>query len=346
MSRTISSICEAIDDLISVQIEPQPEPADRRLRLLAQAARELQGGMTEPAAEALLRGARDTGCVVVSSGWVVDRWFPRGELCGIVGAVGLSRFFVAALGARVVFPTEAEVVPVARALFRAAGVRTCEWAEFEASDLPQVCLVEFPKTDEEAARQCDELIAGVSPGAAVTVEKCGPAPGGVFHTGGGMDMSETTARVNLLVDRLRAEGRPTVGVGDLGNEIGFGRIRDQTAEILGGGACRCGCGAGIVAETETDALVVGAASNRAAMGLEAALGVMSGRGQFVRDGVLDARLIDEASRQGAVDSFTVSPTLTDGHGVPASLSAAFTDLLRFAANSADIEYPLFAARSR
>lgn len=343
--RSISSICEAIDDLIAVQVEARPRGSDRLIRLLAEEARRVQNGMTEPAATAILAGLESSGCAVVSSGWLLHRWFPNGELCGMIGAIGLARFFVVGLHKAVLFPTESELVPIVTALCRTAGLRTCEWDEFRASSLPQVCVFPYSKSDDTAREQAREIIEAVSPGALVTVEKGGPGPGGVFHAGNGVDMSDTSARLNVMVEVFRKAGIVTVGVGDLGNEIGFGKIRDRAREILGEIAnCDCGCGEGIVTSVETDHLVVGSASNRAAMGLEAALGAISQRARYVRDGALDVELIRAAASLGAMDSFSVSPVPTDGHGVPARLDGAITDLLKFIAHSDELEFPLYKAR--
>src|SRR5690606_1958182 len=126
----------------------------------------------------------------------------------------------------------------------------------------------------------------------------------------------------------------TIGCGDLGNELGFGMIRDKVNEILGDIAtCYCGCGDGIVTSTASDYLVVGSASNRAATGLEAAIATLTGKGDLMTTSELSVRLTQEAALAGALDSYYVGPTSTDGHGVPAHLSGAITDLLQFISTS-------------
>src|SRR2546426_1504540 len=42
-------------------------------------------------AQALIAAARGKGPVLVSSGWVIDFWYPHGEICGMIGAGALAR---------------------------------------------------------------------------------------------------------------------------------------------------------------------------------------------------------------------------------------------------------------
>lgn len=338
-------MCEAIDDLISVQVEARPRKSDRRIRLIAQEARALQGGMSLPAAQAAVDGLAKHATAVVSSGWVIPNWYPRGELCGTIGSLGLVRFFVMAMQKKVLFPTEEDVVPVIERLCSVAGLRTVGWEEFISADYPQVCVLPFPKDDAAAASRSVEILRDADPGVLITVEKCGPGPKGIFHTGNGMDMSQSTARINVLMEAFKSAGVTTIGVGDLGNELGFGKIRDKVIDILDDiQTCYCGCGEGIVTSTESDFLVVGSASNRAATGLEAGIAALTGQGDLMSTSELSVRLTQEAAMAGALDSYYVGPTSTDGHGVPAPLNGAITDLLRFISMSSRITYPLYKAR--
>src|SRR5690606_27447788 len=112
--------------------------------------------------------------------------------------------------------------------------------------VPVVGVLPFPVAPAEAERQTARVLADVDPKAVITVEKCSPNSLGVYHTGGGIDMTDTTAKVDLLVKAAGEQGVVTVGIGDLGNEIGFGRIRSRVEELLPKGrACGCPCQGGI-----------------------------------------------------------------------------------------------------
>ncbi len=178
----------------------------------------------------------------------------------------------------------------------------------------------------------------------MTLEKCSPNTRGVHHTGRGTNMSGTTAKVDVLVRQARERGILTIGVGDLGNEIGFGNIR-ETVERYIPLVCRCGCGGSGAAATETDYLVVASSSNRGGYGVEAALAALLGDVSLVHSGEMDKQMILAARDHGAIDSFTVAPTATDGHGVDMHYSACLVELLRQIVQSRDVEFGMYAARS-
>src|SRR6185436_14111832 len=75
-----------------------------------------------------------------------------------------------------------------------------------------------------------------------------------------------------------ARGALTVGIGDGGNEVGFGRIPSVVREVMpAGDTCMCPCGGGSAAAVATDVLVVGAISNWAAYGVAAMIGWLADR---------------------------------------------------------------------
>ncbi len=159
-------------------------------------------------------------------------------------------------------------------------------------------------------------------------------------------MSATTAKVDLLVEEAGRRGILTIGIGDLGNEIGFGNIR-ETVEAVQPHAtdCGCPCGGGMASAVETEFLIVTAASNRGGYGLEACLAALLDRPELMHDGDMEQAMIQAAAGAGAMDSFTVGPTSTDGHGVPMEVSAHFIELLRHVARFKQIEFPMFASRA-
>lgn len=342
----IGPIMESIDRLISTEIEAKPGLSRGAILRLYEAARaQTDRPLVQGAAEALLEATREGQPVVVSSGWVIDFWFSRGELCGMIGAVALCRAISQGLRRQVCFLGEEPVLPVFRAAARAVGMQVYPYEKLRG--LPHgLAARTFPIDPDQARLEADRLLNELQPGAIITIEKCSPNKKGVHHTGRGNDMSPTTAKVDVLVRQARQRGVLTIGIGDLGNEIGFGKIREAVERYIPHGAeCGCPCGGGIASDVETDHLIVAASSNRGGYGLVAALGTLVGDVSLVPTGAEDTRMIQAAAFEGACDSFTTQPTPTDGHGVPAEVHAHFVELLRYQIITRDMDYPLFGARA-
>jgi hypothetical protein len=342
----IGPICGNIDRLITTEFDARPHDSSDITVQLYEAARALTDKpLVQGAAEALLEATRDGQGVVVSCGWVIDFWYPKGELCGMISSVALTRAIVQGLRRQVCFLTEEPVLPVFQATSAAAGMRVYPYEKLP--ELPHAASARsFPLDPGEAQEEAERLLDTFKPGAIVTIEKCSPNKHGIHHTGQGSDMSLTTAKVDVLVQEARKRGVLTIGIGDLGNEIGFGKIRSTVEEILPRGLnCRCPCGGGIASDVDTDHLIVAASSNRGGYGLVAALATLLGDVSLLPTGAEDTRMIQTASFEGANDSFNVAPTPTDGHGVPAEYHAHFVELLRYLVMSRDIDVPLMRARA-
>jgi hypothetical protein len=100
------------------------------------------------------------------------------------------------------------------------------------------------------------------------VEKVGPNKKGVCHTVYGSDVSSSCAKIDYLVEEANRRGILTIGIGDRGNEIGMGVIRDVVEKVVPTGSkCKCPCGAGIACVTETAVTVLASISNLGAYGI-------------------------------------------------------------------------------
>ena len=68
---------------------------------------------------------------------------------------------------------------------------------------------------EEAQRMLDRY----QPAAVIAIERPGWNRNRVHHSGGGFGVSEFTAKIDYLFEGAKDRGIPTIGIGDLGNEI-------------------------------------------------------------------------------------------------------------------------------
>ena len=158
-----------------------------------------------------------------------------------------------------------------------------------AGDRP---VIEFPIAGHEeskafAARTLSEL----RPSLVVAIERAGLMGDGTFRNFAGFDFSAFNAKTDYLFDGRVA----SIGIGDGGNEIGMGNLRDQMRGLAGLPADPC--------VTRADHLVISSCSNWGAYGLVAALSLLSGR--VLLPSVEQGRdWIERIVRRGAVEGIS------------------------------------------
>lgn len=161
----------------------------------------------------------------------------------------------------------------------------------------------FPLGREAGAAAARRLFERFAPRAAVFVEKAGPNGAGVFHSILGTGRPDTLmANAQEIAAEAKAQGCFTIGIGDGGNEIGFGRVAEAVRGIQPAGrVCRCPCGQGVATVTETDVLVCAAVSNWGAYGVAAALAALERRPEILHAAEDEERMILACVAAGAFD---------------------------------------------
>ncbi len=126
-------------------------------------------------------------------------------------------------------------------------------------------VIDFPvanhKDSAEAARG---IIETEKPSVVIAIERAGLVGDGTFRNMHGTDISEYNAKIDHLFDQHPY----SVGIGDGGNEIGMGNLRDEAAGIdrLPDDPC----------VTQTTKLMIASVSNWGGYGLAAALSLKKG----------------------------------------------------------------------
>lgn len=132
---------------------------------------------------------------------------------------------------------------------------------FEIEDLP-VIYVEFEAKTEDLAA----LLEKYKPVGLVAIERCGTNVEGDYANMSGKSVAKETAPIDLMFDM--AYGKvPTIGIGDGGNEIGMGNVKDVIIQELALVPCR----------TLVDYLVIASVSNWGSYGLVAGLSMETGK---------------------------------------------------------------------
>jgi len=312
----VDLICENVDRLVTLDVSGYGVIG----ALYAAARAHHRRPLTRLAAERLRRAVRPGDHVFVTSGWVMAGFHPYGETDGPVGAAALARALSLGLGARTVILTEAPMVPITVAACRGAGVNVITEADLGRGPRPphpkSVCayVLPFPIEDDLAVREARRLFDQYRPKGLVSIEKNGPNRKGVYHETAGADNSDCVAKAGRLFEEAARRRVLTVGIGDRGNEIGFGAIQAVPRRLLPfGRRCTCPCGAGVVDATTVDVLVTATVSNWGAYGIAACLAALLDRPEVMHDPATEARMMRCCIDAGGIDGFSCRPIpQTDG----------------------------------
>lgn len=312
---------ESVDKLVTVDVRP-PQLKQGLIEKLYWAARKkMKRPLTLLAAERLKEVLSPNSLAIISTGFVIPPYFPVGEMDGPPGAVALGKIINTGLGSKVLFLTEEGVVNTMKATCAGAGLKLYDYEAFK--DVSRsVSVKDFPVDNDRAKGEADRVIEELRPSAIITLEKVGRNRKGIYHTALGGDMSPYTAKVDRLVDAAREKGILTIGIGDYGNEIGFGVIEDTARELAEyGKKCQCPCGGGMVTCVKTDIVVVAAMSNWGGYGIETCLAVLLGDLDLIHGPETERRIIEQCSLAGASDGATnASDFMADGISVEGQMA--------------------------
>jgi len=224
------------------------------------------------------------------------------ETDGVVAAALIARAVDLGFKARPVILCEEECLPAVRASCSAAGLRVFD--EFQTSILlpHTVTVLPFTKDAERAAEEARQLVENLNPRAAITIERPGRNEKGHYHMANGRSISEFVAKLDELFEAVAAAGGLTIGIGDLGNELGMGALKEATRKtIFFGEKCQCGCGGGIGAAFPAEATVFGAISEDAAYAFLACLAHLTGQPELLQSSTLELRVLEACCGNGALD---------------------------------------------
>lgn len=287
--------CENIDRLVNVGIRAPGMPRGAMVEVYDAAKDE--NAISYDIAQSLLGnlGAR----IAIFTGATVPDHLPNGENDGPMGAIVLARA-LERLGADVTIFTEAEVLAPQRA-----------FAELLGSDVAIVELVRAGGQHAEIAQTYD---------VGITVEKAGGNKEGLLHSINANPRSHTRANIDQLIRSMNEAGKVTVGIGDGGNEIGFGKTYELAARILPFGDT-------IVTTVATTFLYPVAISNWGAYALAAALAIGANRPDLALDPAEEKAMLEKAIELDCRDGGTGKAVFAVD-GVSGESSMAYVQMLR------------------
>lgn len=328
MDQDIVTACRAIDRLVTV--EARISVSSRGvIEHLYSAALEAQGGLplSLQAAQLIAAHAKPGKTVFITTGAGDPLYMPAGETDGPPGAAVLALGIHAAAGAIPILLTEAEFVEnlSATALAAGLGLRSPDYASKTAFTTTVLPLA----ADSSAADQAAAYLAQFSPTLVIATEKIGPNAEGIAHMSSGSPAAASRARTEHIFDMAAARGIPSIGIGDNGNEIGFGRIESAVKQWKPGGER-------LATRVATDVLFPANVSNWGAYGVIAALSVLLGRTDLLHDAETERRMIEACVATNAVDGSTGRHILAVD-GTPLAMQQAVVTMLAGIVRNAQIK---------
>jgi hypothetical protein len=325
-------LAENIDRLMTVDV-----PGRGFVRDAYTEARRISGSpLVQHAGDLLLAqlSQRPKGTVLITTGATTQR--PGladhiGEMDGPPGALALARTLGMAFGALPVLVTDPRQGPMLSAAAASIGLYTftLENLRLQTARMPHVsavAIVEMPDSDQAARVEAERLMNDCEPVALVAIEKAGRNERGVFHNSYKDDTSSGKARLEPLFDLFSGTGKPTIGIGDGGNELGMGNIRDFILHRYPHMAhCNCPCGGSIVATQRADSLLVATVSNWGAYALAAYLAAAIGKPYAAHSPQRERQLLRGCAAAGYVHVDGYMANAADG--LPEDIHAGFVAML-------------------
>jgi hypothetical protein len=320
----VARIAENIDQLISLDVSNR-----EFITILYPAVRERIGEpLCMAAAKRLKSSVKRGDYVLLTPGMLIYPYDSVAETDGPLGAAVLARVLMLGMGAKPIIVTDQKQVALAKATCRGAGLNITD-VEGLANAGRTIAVVGFPVNEEEAQQEARRIFDRLNPKAVIAIERRGRNEKGIYHAlPKGRNMNALEAKMVTLFDEAKQRGSLTIGIGDGGNEIGWGIVNDVIRKRLPfGEKCSCGCGAGVGDTTVVDVTVAASISNWGAYGVEACLCVLLDEPELMHDAKVESRMLRECIDAGGIDGVTHMPE-PGVDGLPEEIQLVVLSLLR------------------
>lgn len=166
---------------------------------------------------------------------------------------------------------------------------------------------------ENAVIFCRDLFEDFMPDHFLSIERPGKAANGSYHSMRGEDLSDLIPSTDVLMLTAIEKGIKTTAVGDGGNELGMGKVKEKIIEHVNHGKL-------IAAEVAADNLILAGVSNWGGHGLAAGLSVLAEK-DLLHDKDVEKKTLDAIVAVGSVDGCTREKVSTvDGLTLEKNLS--------------------------
>ncbi len=304
---------EALDRLVTIEAKNRGMPHGI-LQPLYDAARQLHGGrpISMLAAEGLKNAVGEGDVVLILTGAGYEPTLPEGESDGPPGAAALARALYLGLGAVPVYVCEEcharPVVASSHAL--ALMVKDFKHARDRRLGAALACS---PADQSDVDAWESELLAEMKPKAVISAERLGPGKDGIIHNATGYPLQGPDNTVDVeavdisgVIEKAKAAGILTIGIGDHGNELGFGIIHDTVVKTMPRGEFSC-------TTVGTDILFPCMMSNWGCYAIEAALAWLLKKPDLMHSPADEERLLRACLDAGGYEAmYCTTDFMVDG----------------------------------
>jgi hypothetical protein len=308
----IDYVGEAVDKLITIEAKNHGMPHGI-LQPMYDAARKACGNKPVSMAAAVgLKKALGKGDVVfIMTGAGYEPTMPKGESDGPPGAASLARILYRGLGAVPVFVNEACHADPIVASSEAAGLMVKPFDQALKRHLG--AAIENAPTDQSLVKAwIAEIFAKYKPKAVVAAERLGAGADGNVHTATGLPLTgpkslfEGCIDIGDVVTEANKRKLFTVGIGDHGNELGFGTIYNTVVKTMPRGKA-------LATVVKTDVVIPAMMSNWGCYGIEACLAYLLKKPQLIHSPEMEKRIVQACLDAGGLEAmYCTTEFLVDG----------------------------------
>jgi hypothetical protein len=302
---TVEYIAEGIDRLITLDLR-----ARGVIYKLYEGARKLTGiPLTLAAAQRIKEVVKEGDTVLITTGFRVPPSNIQ-ETDGPLGAAAIAYSLNVAFEAKPLIITEEISKEILKATIQGIGMNVIDEKTGKAIVKHTAIVGSFPLEIKAAEEKAKVILDENKPSLVMAIEKAGRNSKGEYHTMRGLNVTSLHAKVEPLIEEARKRGILTIGIGDGGNEVGMGNIKEVVEKFVPyAQTCQCPCKGGIAAESKVDILVTAAISNWGAYGIEACIAHITGKPEALHTQQQESSMLQYATKAGAIDGVT-------GHNEP------------------------------
>lgn len=302
-------IGEHIDRLITIELKNRGMPHDFLVELY-EVARKQGGGrpLSIRAAEGLIKSVGKGDVVFLMTGAGYPPVMPKGESDGPPGVAALARVLYMGLGATPVYVCEEAHADPIVASSEAAHIMVKDFADAKEKHLG-AAITTAPTDQAGVPAWATSIFDEYQPKAIVVSERLGPNEYGIITSATGWAKTEDSGIVDLtpVMDEAHKRGVFSIGIGDHGNEMGFGTIHEDVKRIMPHGAKGQGdTPGGSATVVKTDVIIPAMMSNWGCYAVEAALAFLLQKPEVMHDPEMEGRVITKCLEAGGLEAMMCS----------------------------------------
>lgn len=303
---------EAVDRVITVEAKNRGMPHGILLPMY-EAARAAAGGkpITMAAAQGLRKHVKSGSTVFVLTGAGYEPTMPKGESDGPPGAASLARILYRGLGAVPVYVCEPCHAGPIVASSEAAGLMVKPFEQARDRHLG-AAIAQAPESQGKVAKWAKQLFDTMKPTAVICTERLGAGADGIVHSATAQPLQGPQSKysgiidIGPIMDESNARKIFSVGIGDHGNEMGFGTIYDAVVKTMPRGDK-------LATVVKTDVVVPAMMSNWGCYGIEACLAFLLKQPELMHGPAAEERIVRACLNAGGLEAmYCTTDFMVDG----------------------------------